>query len=99
MGPAKARRRAVRLGWPAAQRVERVGEGGPFSALAAESAAAAGITPILIVRPEDLSQPRILDYSRREEQASNRCVATASPSAMTISSLREVLAAIDGDGS
>jgi len=60
-----------------------------------EGATAAGIRPILIARPADPSQPRILDYTRKEEQPSERALANGWPAGITISSLREVVAVIE----
>jgi putative hydrolase of the HAD superfamily len=57
-----------------------------------EGATAAGIRPILIVRPEDPSEHRLLDYTRRAE--AERTPAAGVPSAMTVSSLREVVALV-----
>jgi HAD superfamily hydrolase (TIGR01549 family) len=54
-----------------------------------DGAIAAGIRPILIARPEEPNQRRILDYTRRDEHASHLVVLNGS--VMTISSLPEVL--------
>ena len=60
-----------------------------------KGATAAGIRPILLVRPEDPSQPRILDYTRREEQVADRGLISGSQSVMTIGSLREIFAIVE----
>src|SRR5262249_22018219 len=56
-----------------------------------DGAKAAGIRPILIARPEDTQRPRILDYSRKDEQISHRTVVMNSVSTSMIHSLREVV--------
>jgi putative hydrolase of the HAD superfamily len=53
-----------------------------------DGATAAGLRPILIARPEDLNQPRILDYTR--QQPSDRAVLNGLDSVLTIGSLREI---------
>jgi putative hydrolase of the HAD superfamily len=56
-----------------------------------DGAIAAGIRPVLIARPADLNHPRILDYTRRDEQASDRAVISGASAMTTIGSLPEVL--------
>jgi HAD superfamily hydrolase (TIGR01549 family) len=56
-----------------------------------DGAKAAGIRPILIARPEDPRRPRILDYTSKDEQISNRKVIIDSVSTSTIQSLREIV--------
>lgn len=54
-----------------------------------DGAIAAGIRPILIARPQEPNQSRILDYTRRDEQPSDRAV--LNDSVTTINSLAEIL--------
>jgi putative hydrolase of the HAD superfamily len=56
-----------------------------------DGAKAAGIRPILIARPDDPKRPRILDYTRKDEQISDRKVVIDSVSTSMIQSLREVV--------
>jgi HAD superfamily hydrolase (TIGR01549 family) len=55
-----------------------------------EGATAAGIRPILIVRPTESSQPRILDYTQRAGQAADGLVSHGPGAVTTIASLREL---------
>jgi HAD superfamily hydrolase (TIGR01549 family) len=57
-----------------------------------DGATAAGIRPVLIARPEDPNQPRILDYTRSHEWSSDRTISAGQVPVMTIGSLREVVA-------
>jgi putative hydrolase of the HAD superfamily len=54
-----------------------------------DGAIAAGIRPILIVRPEEPNQLRILDYTRRNEQPSDGAVLNSS--VLRIDSLPEIV--------
>lgn len=54
-----------------------------------DGATAAGIKPILIARPEDPERPRILDYTRGNEQVAGRT--TLNNSVVTIRSLHEII--------
>jgi HAD superfamily hydrolase (TIGR01509 family) len=54
-----------------------------------EGATAAGIRPILIVRPEEPGEPRLLDYTRRGEPMPRPLAEV--PSRITITSLQEVV--------
>jgi putative hydrolase of the HAD superfamily len=63
-----------------------------------DGAKAAGIRPILIARPEDPQRPRILDYTRKDEQVSDRTVITDSVSTSTIQSLREIVGLVQNAG-
>jgi HAD superfamily hydrolase (TIGR01549 family) len=56
-----------------------------------DGAKAAGIRPILIVRPEDPQRPKILDYTRKDEQISDHVIVIDSVSTSTIQSLREIV--------
>jgi putative hydrolase of the HAD superfamily len=62
-----------------------------------DGAKAAGIRPILIARPQDAQRPRILDYTRKDEQVSDY-TATDSVSAVTIQSLGEIVNLIQNAG-
>jgi HAD superfamily hydrolase (TIGR01549 family) len=57
-----------------------------------DGAKAAGIRPILIVRKEEAGQPRILDYSREQEQPADAWRAPGAASVITINSLSEIFA-------
>jgi 2-haloalkanoic acid dehalogenase type II len=56
-----------------------------------DGAKAAGIRPILIARREDPQRPRILDYTRKDEQISYREGVIDSLSTSTVQSLREIV--------
>ena len=65
-----------------------------------EGATAAGMRPILIARPADLSKPRMLDYVRKDHQPDQRDLQhrpsrIQSSESLTISSLREVITLMD----
>lgn len=55
-----------------------------------EGATAAGVRPVLIARPEDLKQPKILDYTRDHEHAADGIVLTGSAPVMMVGSLRQL---------
>jgi putative hydrolase of the HAD superfamily len=57
-----------------------------------EGAIAAGIRPVLIVRPEEPGAHRMLDYTRERERTADRSWAAKLPSASIISSLHELTA-------
>lgn len=63
-----------------------------------DGAKAAAIRPILIARPEDPQHPRILDYTRKDEQVSDRTVVIDSISTSTIQSLREIVGLLRNAG-
>jgi HAD superfamily hydrolase (TIGR01549 family) len=56
-----------------------------------DGATAAGIRPILIVRPEDPQCPQLLDYARKDAPVSDRTVRIDSVLTLTIQSLREIV--------
>ncbi len=60
-----------------------------------DGAIAAGIRPVLIARPANPDEPRILDYNRGNEQPSDRLVVSGAIPTTTINSLPEILALVD----
>lgn len=58
-------------------------------------AIAAGIRPILIARPADLNQPKLLDYNRKGEKISDHVAVNFSTDVTTIRSLPEIFEVLD----